>query len=372
MAKKKKEDENIVEQDGVKVNAETGEVVEDAPVRKKKFDLKSYRSKANIVEIEYKPQEWIDMSKGFKEVTRLPGLPIGHMIMNYGRSDVGKTTMLVEAGAKAIEQGILPILIITENKFSWDRAETMGLYEDECLVHSGIKTIEEGWEVCSNYIAQLEDGSFQKETGISDVIFLWDSIGATPSKAELDTAKHNAEALRKVRESKVAGKEVKDTSKHGGMMVTAKVLKEKFSRDLIHKINKTREATCPYNVTMLIVNHAYIAPPAMPGGVATLKPNGGDAIFYSSTLVFRMGGVMSNSSKVTATKDGVDVSFAIKSALVVDKNHITNVAAKGKILCTDHGFIEDDAKVIKEYKEKHRGDWDLVYDNHWDKVTAEE
>jgi hypothetical protein len=286
--------------------------------------------------------------------------------------------MLVEAGAKALEQGILPILIITENKFSWDRAETMGLYEDECLVHSGIKTIEEGWEVCNNYMDDLKSGKFQKDTkhivegGISNVIFLWDSIGATPSKAEFENAKHNAESLKKVREAAVAGKEIKDNSKHGGMMVTAKVLKEKFTRGLIHKVNETRESTCPYNMTMLIVNHAYVAPPAFVGGMSSLKPNGGDAIWYASSLVFRMGGVTSNSSKVKATKNGIDVSFAIKSALVVEKNHISNVATSGKIICTDHGFIQDDKKVIDAYKAKYKDDWDLVYeDKNWDSVSAD-
>ncbi len=372
MAKNKKEDLNP---EGLNIDESTGELLDSvdtsAPIRKKKFNLSSYRKKANIVQKEYKEQDWVNMSDAFKKVTKLPGIPVGHMVMNYGRSDVGKTTMLVEAGAKAIEQGILPILIITENKFSWDRAETMGLFEDECIVHPDVETIEEGWEICVDVLNDLDSGKFQEETGVSDVIFLWDSIGATPSKAELETAKHNAEALRKVREAASNGKEIKDTSKHGGMMVTAKVLKDKFARNLVHKINKTREKNCPYNATMLIVNHAYMAPPAMPGGVSTLKPNGGDAIFYASTLVFRMGGVMSNSSQVTATKNGDTVSFAIKSALVVDKNHITNVAAKGKILCTDHGFIEDDAKVIKDYKENYKDGWDLEFDKYWDKVSED-
>jgi len=367
MAKKKAKEEENLNPEGLNVDESTGEIKH---IKKKKFNLASYRAKANIVEVEYKSQEWINMSAGFKNVTKLPGLPIGHLIMNYGKSDVGKTTMLVEAGAHAIEQGIVPILIITESKFSWDRAATMGLDPDNCIIHNGVKTIEEGWEIARDHMAALEDGTFQKETECSDVIFLWDSIGATPSKAELANSDQNAEALKKVRESMVAGgKPIKDASKHGGMMVTAKVLREKFARDLVHKINRSREVTCPYNITMLVVNHAYTAPPAMPGGVSTLKPYGGDSIWLPSTLVFRMGGVMSNSSQVTATKNGTTVSFAIKSALVVEKNHISDVSAKGKILCTDHGFIEDDTKVINAYKDMYKGDWDLEFDKYWDNVS---
>jgi len=89
----------------------------------------------------------------------------------------------------------------------------------------------------------------------------------------------------------------------------------------------------------------------------------------ASTLVFRMGGIMSRSSKVTAVSKGDTVSFAIKSALVVDKNHITNIAAKGNILCTDHGFILDDKATIDAYKKEYKDGWDLQYDVYWDHVN---
>ena len=386
MAKKKVEKavEKAVEEEkkdsmeGLSVDPDTGEVtsneIEDkkSELRKKFFNLQNYREKTNLAEVEYKKQEWINMSPGFKDTTKLPGIPIGHTTMNYGKSDVGKTTMLVEAGAYAIKQGILPILVITENKFSWDRAEKMGLYKDFCIVHNGVETIEEGWERIMEHLEDLEKGKMQKESGISNVIFLWDSIGATPSRRELDASKANFENLRKIREAMVTGgKAPAEKSSSGGMMVTAKVLREKFTRDLCHKINKTRESDCPYDATLLIVNHAYTAPPAMPNAPSTLKPYGGDAIWLAATLVFRMGGVMSNSSKVIATKNGTDVSFAIKSALNVEKNHITEIAAKGKIICTDHGFVKDDKAAIDKYKKEHKDGWDLQYDSYWDAVSDE-
>jgi hypothetical protein len=281
--------------------------------------------------------------------------------------------MLVEAGAYALKQGILPILILTENKFSWERAETMGLYEDFCIVHKGVQTIEEGWERVREHLQDLENGVLQKTMGVSDVLFLWDSIGATPSKAELENSDENFEKLRKIREAEVAGGKIpKDDTRHGGMMVTAKVLREKFTRDLAHKLNATREEDCPYNAAMLVVNHAYTAPPKPPATISTLEPYGGDALWLASSLVFRMGGVSSRSSNVTATKDGVEVSFAIKSALVVAKNHVTNVKTTGgKIICTDHGFIEDSPKSIDEYKAKYRNGWDLNFDKYWNSVSAD-
>lgn len=318
---------------------------EGVPTISAKFaKLSDYRTKTKIEETKYKPQEWIGMSPAFKEVTKLPGIPMGHVVMNYGKSDTGKTTMLVEAGAYAQKQGVLPVLIITENKWSWERAEMMGLKKDECIFFDGIETIEAGVEKIVSILKDQKDGKLSY-----DLLFLWDSIGSTPSKAEWES-------------------HLEDGGKTA-MMVTAKVLRAQFTRFLGPKINATRKEEYPFTNTMLIVNHAYTAPAKPPATISSLEPYGGDGIWLTSTLVFRQGGVLSRSSKITATKDKATVAYAIKSALVVDKNHITNVAAKGNILCTDHGFLLDDKDTIEAYKEKYRGDWNLEYDKYWDQVS---
>jgi len=317
---------------------------ENAPVIRKKFTgLSEYKAKNNIKEIEYKTQEWIDMSPAFKEITKLPGIPMGHVIMNYGKSDVGKTTMLIEAGAYAQKQGILPVLILTENKFSWERAEIMGLSKEDCIVFEGVQTIEDGVSEIVNVLKKQEKGELNY-----DMLFLWDSIGMTPSKAEWDAQQE-------------------DDGGKTAMMITARVIRAQFTRFLGPKINATRKKECPFTNTLLVVNHAYVAPPKPPATISSLEPYGGDGLYLVSTLVFRQGGVLSRSSKITATKDKTKVAFAIKSALVVDKNHITNVAASGNVCCTDHGFILE--SEIDAYKEKYRGDWNLEFDKYWKEVS---
>jgi hypothetical protein len=182
-----------------------------------------------------------------------------------------------------------------------------------------------------------------------DILFLWDSIGMTPTKAEWAA-------------------QAEDGGKTA-MMVAAKVIRALFLRDLAPKINNTRKKEVPYTNSLLVVNHAYTAPPRPPATIGTIEPYGGDGLYLAATLVFRQGGVMSRSSKVTATKNGAKVAFAIKSALVVDKNHITNVAANGAIICTDHGFIIDNKDVIDTYKESYRSGWDLEFDKYWKQVS---
>jgi len=321
-------------------------IEENNSLIKRKFpNIDKYKAKVEK-KVEYKPQEWIDMSHAFKEVTRLPGIPVGHISMVYGKSDTGKTTMLVEAGAYAQRQGILPVCIITENKFSWDRAKTMGLDPDACIVHNGIETIEEGMLIVRNTLREQASGELPY-----DVVFLWDSIGGTASNAENEA------------------NEEEDGAGGRAMMETAKILRAKVARFLGPKINATRKAEYPYNATWFIVNHAYSAPPKPPSRIGTIEPYGGDGIWLPATLVFRMGGVMGRSSKVSAEKNKVTVAFALKTALVLEKNHITDVSAKGRIICTDHGFILDDKSSIDEYKKKYRDDWDLNYDDYWNSVS---
>jgi len=356
MAKKSKkekgEDENLnpiannVSNDDS--HEDSKESKEEKPVLNKKFGkLADYKAKINFKDVKYKRQDWINMSPAFKEITKLPGIPTGHIIMNYGKSDTGKSTMALEAAAFAQKQGILPVFIITENKFSFKRGETMGVNFDNAITHNGVATIEEGCKYIKETLDAQESGDCPY-----DVLFIWDSIGGTPSEKEL-------------------GKKEEGES-GGGMMVTARVIREEITRYLGPRINATRNENFPYTSTLMFINHAYTAPPSMPGAPPSLVPYGGDGIYYVSTLVFRTGGIVGRSSKVTATKAGDEFAFALKTDLVVQKNHITNVStSKAKILCTDHGFILDDKDAIAAYKKEYAADWDLKYDEYWDSLSDE-
>lgn len=314
---------------------------------KSTFSLADYKKKTESTLASFKPQTWIKMSPAYQKVTALPGIPEGHIVTIYGKSDTGKSTMALELAKNAQEQGILPVFIITEKKWSWDRCTELGIDIDNCLAKDDIDFIEEGCDYIEEILRDQSEGKLPH-----DVVFIWDSVGGTPSKKEFEASED-------------------DSKSGGGMMVTARVLRERFTRRISNKINNTRRETAPYNATLFIVNQAYTAPPSFVGGQSSLVPYGGDGITYCSTLVFRMGGVMSSSSKVKATKDGMQVGFAIKSALVVAKNHITNLTPDGKILCTPHGFIEDDKAAIDEYKKAYKDGWSLEFDKDWNAVNKD-
>ena len=339
------------------VDTETGEILENSekkekPVLNKAFaSLKDYKAKINFVETKYKPQEWIDMSPAYKQTFNLPGMPIGHMCMIYGKSDTGKSTMATELAAYAQKQGIVPIFIITENKFSEARATQMGVDLDNALLFKGVKTIEEGCLLIKGILDDLDDPK-QKDFKC-DVLFIWDSLGATPTKDELDRKE--------------------DEEGGGAMMKAARVMKEEFQRYLVHRINGSRVESCPYNASLFIVNQGYMSPPNIQMGKrnTTIEPYGGDSLYLPSTLVFRIGGVMTRSAKVDATRKGEKMNYAIKSGILLEKNHITETSAKGTIICTNHGFILDDKAAMDEYNNKYAPDWNLEYEKGWDNVSTD-
>ena len=65
-------------------------------------------------------------------------------------------------------------------------------------------------------------------------------------------------------------------------------------------------------------------------------------------------------SKIKAIKDGKQVEFAKRTNLQIDKNHINGITTRGKIIMTPHGFIEDNDKDLKKYKDDNAKEWSKI------------
>lgn len=322
---------------------------------KKDFNLDKYK-KMRSMAVEYKPESWIPMSEAFQKVTGFPGFPVGvHMV--YGKSDTAKTTMLLELAVNAQKVGVLPILIITEKKWSWQRCDDMGFDREFCIYKDDLSFVEEVCDYMNSILQDQASGNLPH-----DIIFLWDSVGATPSRAEWEAAEEREKIVKKAVEEGLDLKEIK--MPHGGMMITARVLKDAIERKLQHKILATRNAGFPYTATLFMVNHGYTSPNPM--GQPSLVPYGGEGLKYACTFVFRIGKVMGNAEKIKATKSGVETQFGIVIPLILEKNHMNGISREGKIMATPHGFIENTKAAIEEYKEKHKKGWDLKFEQYFE------
>ncbi len=310
------------------------------------FDLEKFKKSKNLTEgIKFKKQEWIPLSPAFNKAISLPGIPKGHITIIRGHSDTGKTTAMVEAAIACQKQGLLPVFIITEMKWSFEHAKQMGLevqmdVDEETgeVLYSGnfvyidrssLGTIEDVAAFISDLFNEQEKGNLPME-----LVFLWDSAGSIPSLQSVESGKNNA-------------------------MWNAAAMSTQFGNFINQRFPLTRKATSKYTNTFIVVNKVRVEYPVNnPHEKPKLRNKAGDAMYWDATLVITFGNITNSGvSKVEATKDKKTVVFAKRTKVSVDKNHITESTTSSRIVMTAHGFIEDTDSAINKYKKEHRHEW---------------
>ena len=328
---------------------------------KANFNLEGFKNKKGLTsKAKFKDQEWIPLSSAYQEVTSVPGIPMGHIVLLRGHSDTGKTTALIEAAVSAQKRGVLPVFIITEMKWNWEHAMQMGLEVDtivdeetgEILDYTGnflyvdretINTIED----VAGFILDLLDE--QKKGNLPyDLMFCWDSIGSVPCEMSIKSNKNNNEW-------------------NAGAMST------QFGNNVNQRIVLSRKESSPYTNTLVCINKVWTLKPESPMGQPKLMNKGGYAMWFDSTFVVTFGNIMSaGTSKIKAIKDGKQVEFAKRTNIQIDKNHINGVTTRGKIVMTPHGFITDTDKDLKKYKEDHNDEWKRILGGGDFKIVEED
>lgn len=283
-------------------------------------------------EAEYKPDRFFDCGDAFLDATGFPGPAMGHLNMLLGHSDTGKTTAMIKTAVDAQKKGILPVFIITEQKWSWEHAVLMGFNKDEdfYLFNSDFEYIEQ----ITDYINEVLDAQEKGEIP-HDIIFLWDSVGSIPCKMTYD------------------GK--------GGKQHNASVLADKIGMGLNQRITGSRRADKKYTNTLVVVNQPWVELPDNPYGQPKIKPKGGEAIYLNATLVFLFGNQKNSGvNKLTAKVNGRTVNIGVWSKITVLKNHVNSLSyGDGRIVVTAHSFLrgkDDDEKKasIDAYKNEHK------------------
>ena len=311
-----------------------------------KFDLSAFKDKKGLKQnVKFKEQTWIPLSQAFQDVTSIPGIPMGHIVLLRGHSDTGKTTALLETAVSAQKRGVLPVFIITEMKWNWEHAKQMGLqveevvdkdtgeitnYEGEFIYadRETIHTIEDVAKFILDLIDEQKRGNLPY-----DLVFLWDSIGSVPCEMSVKSNKNNNEW-------------------NAGAMST------QFGNSVNQRITLSRKESSEFTNTLVCINKVWTAKAESPMGQPKLMNKGGFAMLFDSTFVVTFGNISNaGTSKIKAIKDGKQVEFAKRVNLQIDKNHINGVTTRGKIVMTPHGFINDNDKELKEYKNANAQAW---------------
>jgi hypothetical protein len=308
----------------------------------KKNDFSAIKKKFSK-EASFKPDRFFDLGDAFSDAVGIPGPAMGHLNMLLGHSDTGKTTALVKTAVDAQKKGILPVFIITEQKWDFPHAKLMGFEVEESIdKETGDKTFDgfflfnnhfEYIEQITDYIGELLDAQDKGELDY-DLCFLWDSVGSVPCKMTFD------------------GK--------GGAQHNARVLSDKIGQGINQRISGSRRSDKKFTNTLIIVNQPWVELPDNPFGQPKIKAKGGEAIWLNSTLVFRFGNEKNaGTTKIAITKDGRKVKMAVRTKISIMKNHVNGLGYEdGKIIVTAHGFMPgksepEEKKSIEEYKKDY-------------------
>jgi hypothetical protein len=304
----------------------------------KKTDFSAIKSKYSQ-EASFKPDRFFDLGDAFLDACGIPGPAMGHLNMYLGHTDTGKTTALINTAIDAQKKGILPVFLITEQKWAFEHAKLMGLQCDKVVKADG-GTDWDGFflfnnhfqwiEQITDYVNSLLDAQDKGELPY-DLCFLWDSVGSVPCKMTFE------------------GK--------GGKQHNASTLSDRIGMGLNQRITGSRRMDKPYTNTLIIVNQPWVELPDNPFGQPKIKAKGGESIWLNSTLVFLFGNQKgSGITKISITKDKRKVKIATRTKVSVMKNHVNGLGYEdGRILVTSHGFMRakddtEEKKSIEEYK----------------------
>lgn len=309
----------------------------------KKFSLKEFKDSINITPAEYKKDLYVQLDPCLQEVLKLPGLPLGHIVQAYGKSDTGKTSLMFHAAAQAQKQGILPVIIVSEGKIDWNRARAMGLKytgdlpadqqdEDEfIIVEENLKYLEEIFDFIDNSIINnVMNGKLPH-----DVMIFWDSMGNSISEKSIKI------------DAKTGKREIKNTH------MQAAAIKSERLTVLMDRVNDTRKINYPKAVGAFIINHVYTGQPAYTGAPAPEIVKGGNKVKFTASLMLKTQLV----NKLEAVHEGAKLKFGMVSKLSVTKNHINGQEYSGEFVVTADRFLPNDGKAIKEYKEANKEKW---------------
>jgi hypothetical protein len=334
---------------------------------KSKFDLNKFKEKKQLGgNVKFKTQEWIPFSPALREALSIPGIAMGHINIVRGGSNTGKTTTSIEAAVSAQKMGILPVLIITEMKHSWDHWQTMGFEMNEILDDKGNVIDYDGFFIYKDRgkLSSIEDvADFMidildeqaKGNLPYDLLFLWDSVGSIACRMSIDQGKNNP-------------------------MWNAGAIATQFGNFINQRIVLSRKEESKYTNTFLIINKTGVAPAESVMARPRMTNKGGNTFYYDASLCITFGNITnSGTSKIKATKDKKDVEFALRTKVACDKNHVNGITTKNTVISTVHGFIADDPKEVNKYKKEHshewtdilgKGEYKTVEDNsEWDEKT---
>lgn len=206
---------------------------------------------------------------------RTYGFPTG-IIEIAGKSRSGKTTLGLMAMKDFLKQNPkdgIAVILSSENRDNKDYALQLGIDVSRIIIVK-IRYVEKMFMMVKKLLDDVDELFKEKKMGKPKYFFLWDSIGATLSKSELDTMEENTEVMSKKMEK---GDDINDMKheKVGAFAKSAKMFAKFLLGECYNRI-----------IHFVMLNHQYDTIGTM--GIATRKSTGGEWVSLLPTLRLSM------------------------------------------------------------------------------------
>lgn len=203
------------------------------------------------------------------------GLPTG-IIEIAGKSRSGKTTlglMAMKYFLKENPEDGIAVILSSENRDNKDYALQLGLPVQRIIIIK-VKYVEAMFMQVKKLVMDADE-VLKEEKMKPKFFFLWDSLGATLSKSELDTMEENTKRMEKELQK---GENVEDIElKNEKMMAFAKEAK-KFAKSIMSEMYT-------HVMHFVMLNHQYEQSNM---GVTTRKSTGGEWVELMPTIRLSM------------------------------------------------------------------------------------
>lgn len=288
------------------------------------------KSKAAVV-----VRKWLELPEQLQYAMNLPGLPFGHITQVYGKKDSGKSSLLMQAISSAQAQGILPILILTEHKFDFERLTNYMGGDPNAMIVLEADDLETGFTYLEKILRDVRSGKLVLDTGEKDkdgksvdtvidvsnqpVFIFWDSIGGTLSRAELEG-------------------DVEDWSKDMGRGAQALKKMVKRSAQLLNKVKD--------RVGILFLNQVWTA--RTPTGIQYDKPAGGETVqhYYAIEIQLKRG----QEIKMDFQGRSMGIGYSIEMRMV--KNHVNHNRMRSDLIAVAEGLLDPDE--LDAFKKRYK------------------
>lgn len=248
---------------------------------------------------------WIRMPHPWAKLTGVEGIPLGHVTVIQGKPDSGKTTIAMHGMVEGQNQNYNVVLIDTEHKFNNKRLHDMD-GDLENLLQIKCETIEDGFQAIEETL-----DSFKKVNKGVPTVFVWDSLGQTPTDEEM-----------------------KGTSRSHTVASAAKVIKKNLRR--------LRSRLMRENAALVFINQVYDNINALFGNSS--KGYGGNGAYYAAVLVIEVQRIRNKEKQIGGVKRVVGLLSAAKCT----KNHLSDVqGAKVEMIIGPKGIEQDSVKDLE-------------------------